>query len=222
MSLISIFARKWNRWLRALRYAMDLDGLIACAMADGLRVTIRANRSLLEIEAWMPSEIKAISPLMDRLMELIEGSHCVAGEEPAVQLALREALNNAVVHGNGMDAHKLVQVRCQCQLGKGVSLIVSDQGQGFDPNAVPDPLAIENLKAEHGRGIHFMRSVMDEVSFERGGTEVHLRKGPARNRRTELRSNNETACCSLANSIDGGTCVGTRAKLLGRPEKQKC
>jgi DNA-directed RNA polymerase specialized sigma24 family protein len=70
---------------------------------------------LLKIEAWMPSEIKAISPLVDRLMRLIEGSRCVAGNERAVELALREALSNAVVHGNQMDAHKLVQIRCGCR-----------------------------------------------------------------------------------------------------------
>jgi anti-sigma regulatory factor (Ser/Thr protein kinase) len=49
-----------------------------------------------------------------------------------------------------------------------VSVIVSDQGQGFDPSHLPDPLAVENLSAEHGRGIHLMKLAMDEVSFERG------------------------------------------------------
>jgi serine/threonine-protein kinase RsbW len=129
-----------------------------------------------EIEAWMPSEINAISPLVDRLMRLIEGSHCVCGEEPCVELALAEALNNAVVHGNRMDRKKLVEILCRCELGKGVHIVVTDQGQGFDPNAVPDPTAAENIGADHGRGIWVMKSVMDELSFERGGTEVHMRK----------------------------------------------
>jgi serine/threonine-protein kinase RsbW len=142
----------------------------------------------------MPSEIKAISPFVNRLMRLIEGSRCVEGDESAVELALREALSNAVVHGNAMDAHKFVHVRCQCELGNGVSIIVADQGQGFDPNAVPDPLAVERLEAEHGRGIHLMKVAMDEVRFERGGTEVHMRKGPGRNPRSELRCNGGTAC----------------------------
>src|SRR5712691_12102008 len=118
---------------------------------------VHASRSLLEIEAWMPSEIKAISPLVNRLMRLIEGSRCVIGEEPAVELALWEALSNAVVHGNRMDGYKLVQVRCRCDLGNGVSLVVNDQGQGFDPNAVPNPLSAENLSADHGRGIWLMK-----------------------------------------------------------------
>ncbi|SRR6266849_818242 len=181
---------------------------------------VRAARSLLEIEAWMPSEIKTISPLVDRLMRLIEGSRCVAGNEPAVELALREGLSNAVVHGNGMDAHKFVQVRCQCELGKGVSIIVTDHGQGFDPKAVPDPLAIERLGAEHGRGLHLMKLAMDEVFFERGGTEVHMRKGPARNPRTDLRGNNETVYRGSLDRIQRGTVLAvTQAHARSRDER---
>ena len=143
---------------------------------------------LFDIEAWMPSEIKAISPLMDRLMRLIEGSHCVCGEEASVELALAEALNNAVVHGNRLDREKLVQVLCRCELGKGISLVVKDQGQGFDPNAVPDPTAAENISADHGRGIWLIKTVMDEVCFERGGTEVRMRKAPTRQPGTECQA----------------------------------
>ena len=139
-------------------------------------VRTRESDSCLEIEALMPSDVKAISPLLDRVIRLIEESRCVAGEEMAVELALREALNNAVVHGNRLDPGKLVQVYCRCELGKELSLIVRDQGIGFDPNGIADPLALENLQAEHGRGILLMRSQMDQVSFERGGTEVHMRK----------------------------------------------
>ena len=165
---------------------------------------IGAGRSLLDIEAWMPSEIKAISPLVDRLMRLIEGSRCVAGNEAAVELAVREALSNAVVHGNGMDAHKLVHVRCQCELGNGVSVVVTDQGQGFDPKAVPDPLVVERLEAEHGRGIHLMKLAMDDVSFERGGTEVRMRKGPARDQGTNLRGSGETTYRGPLNGTERG------------------
>jgi serine/threonine-protein kinase RsbW len=140
----------------------------------------RDGRSLLEVYAWMPSEVKAISPLVDRLIRLIEESHCIPGEQSAVQLALSEALSNAVIHGNRLDARKLVHVRCRCKIGNGISLIVSDQGQGFDARTIPDPAAVENLEAEHGRGIHLMKWAMDEVSFERRGTEVHMCKRLAR------------------------------------------
>ena len=139
---------------------------------------VHENCPLLEIEAWIPSDVKAISPLVDRLMRLIEGSRCVTGNEPAVELALQEALSNAVVHGNRLDAQKLVQVCCRFELEKGLSIIVKDRGLGFDPSAVPDPFAPEKLKSENGRGIHLMKLAMDEVSFEQEGTKVCMRKGP--------------------------------------------
>jgi serine/threonine-protein kinase RsbW len=107
--------------------------------------------------ARIPRDIQAISPLVDRLMRLIEGSHCVCGEESCVELALAEALNNAVVHGNSMDRQKLVQILCRGELEKGISVVVKDQGQGFDPNTVPDPTAAENIDNDHGRGIWLMK-----------------------------------------------------------------
>src|SRR5882757_7234631 len=151
-------------------------------MNNGRSVNVRAELrpafagrgagSLLEIDAWIQSEIGAISPLVERLMRLIEGSHCITGGEDAVQLALREALNNAVVHGNRLDVQKLVHVRCRCKIGKGISLIVSDQGQGFDALSVPDSDGAENLEAEHGRGIRLMKFVMDEVSCQQRATTL--------------------------------------------------
>jgi serine/threonine-protein kinase RsbW len=139
-------------------------------------VRTRGTETWMEIEARMPSEVKAISPLVDRLIHLIEESRCISGDERSVELALREALNNAVLHGNRLDPGKLVRVYCRCELGEGVFVVVKDQGRGFDPDAIPDPLAAENLTAEHGRGILLMRSQMDEVLFECQGSEVHMRK----------------------------------------------
>src|SRR6202140_3008666 len=130
----------------------------------------------LEVHTWLRSEIVLISPFVDWLMSLIARSRCVDGKEEFVELALREAVSNAILHGNRLDARKLVHVRCCCEGAKGVFISVRDQGHGFDPNTVPNPLAVENLEAEHGRGIHLMKLAMDEVSFERGGTEVHIRK----------------------------------------------
>src|SRR3989442_4372108 len=137
---------------------------------------LRFTDAPLDVHTWVRSEIGLISPLVDWLMSLIVGSRCVFGEEEFVEVALREALSNAILHGNRLDARKLVHVRCRCDCGSGLSVVVRDQGQGFDPDGVPDPLAFENLNSEHGRGIHLMKLAMDEVSFERGGTEVRMRK----------------------------------------------
>lgn len=138
----------------------------------------RVSPFSMTIEAGMPSEIRAVSPFIDRVMQLIKESGCFVGDLLALELALREALNNAVTHGNGNAPNKLVEVRCRCERGKGVWLTVRDQGKGFDPDAVPDPLAPDRLEAVHGRGIYLMRSVMDEVSFEAGGTLVSMWKRP--------------------------------------------
>lgn len=154
--------------------------------------TPASSSSCPEIEARIPSEIKAISPLADRLIRLIEESRRVAGEELAVELALREARGNMVVHGNRLDPGKLVQVHRRCELGKGVSMVVKDLGRGFDPNAIPDPLAAENLEAERGRGILVMRSQMDEVPFQAGSTEVHMRKRPAREPKRSQRNTDQS------------------------------
>ncbi len=186
-----------------------MSGMPSLNRASDLRPQFagsRAGGSFLDIEAWMPSEGKAISPLVDGLMRLIEGSHFVPGEEPAVELApaielaLAEALENAVVHGNRKDRHKLVQVRCRCDSGTGISLVVKDQGQGFDPNAVADPTTLDNAGADCRGGIWLMRVAMDEVSFECGGTEVHMRKAPTR--QPWNASSNERVCLSTTNSAE--------------------
>src|SRR6266852_487158 len=136
----------------------------------------RSRSSILEIDSWMPSEVPAISPLVDRLMRLIEGSQCVPGEEFGIELALREALNNAVVHGNREDPETKVHIRCRCQPGEELSIVVTDQGKGFDFEKIVGNGIAPDPAAEHGRGIQLMKAYMDDVQFGRGGSEVRLRK----------------------------------------------
>jgi serine/threonine-protein kinase RsbW len=136
----------------------------------------RSRSSILEIDSWMPSKIQAISPLVDRLMRLIEGSQCVPGEEFDVELALREALENAVVHGNQENPEGKVRIRCRCQPGNEISIVVTDQGKGFDFQTILRNGITSDPDSEHGRGLQLMKSYMDAVHFDRGGSEVHLRK----------------------------------------------
>ena len=136
----------------------------------------RFHPSILEIDCWMPSKIHAISPLVDRLMRLIEGSQCAPGAEFDVELAIREALGNAVVHGNQEDPETRVHIRCRCEPGKEVSIVVTDQGTGFDFGKIAGNGLAPDPAAEHGHGILLMKAYMDDVHFERGGSEVHMRK----------------------------------------------
>jgi serine/threonine-protein kinase RsbW len=144
----------------------------------------RSRSSVMEIDSWMPSEVRAISPLVDRLMRLVEGSHCVPGKEFDIEMALREALENAVVHGNQEDPKTQVHIRCRCQPGKEISIVVTDQGKGFDFEKIMAKGITSDPAAEHGRGIQLMKAYMDDVNFERGGSEVQMRK----RLRTEFRS----------------------------------
>jgi serine/threonine-protein kinase RsbW len=136
----------------------------------------RSRSSVLEIDSWMRSEVREISPLVDRLMRLIEGSQCVPGKEFDIELALREALENAVVHGNQEDPGTKVHIRCRCQPGNELSIVVTDQGKGFDVEKIVGNGITWDSASEHGRGIQLMKAYMDDVHFERGGAEVHMRK----------------------------------------------
>ena len=132
----------------------------------------------VEVRHSLRSQIADISPLVDRLMSLIRASRAVDGREDDIDIALREALTNAVVHGNRANPTKHVEIKCRCAVDGAVDITIRDEGDGFDSSSIPDPTAPENRMATRGRGIFLMRSLMDEVRFEDRGTVVHLRKKP--------------------------------------------
>jgi len=94
-----------------------------------------------------------------------------------VTMAVREAAVNAVLHGNEYDPARQIAVSLE-NTGKDLVFTVADQGRGFMPESVPDPLAPENLLRGTGRGIFLIRSLMDEVHFRQlhPGTELTLVK----------------------------------------------
>lgn len=103
-----------------------------------------------------------------------------------VDLAVREAVANAIKHGNRGATDKKVEIDLAIEGGE-VVVHVADEGEGFDPGAVNDPRAPENLLRPNGRGLFYMQSFMDRVDYavrSGGGTVVTLRKqvsGPSRN-----------------------------------------
>ncbi|MGD1062658.1 MAG: ATP-binding protein [Terracidiphilus sp.] len=94
-----------------------------------------------------------------------------------IAMAVREAAINAVLHGNEYDPARQIEVSLE-NTGKDLMITIADQGRGFDPGKVPDPLAQENLLRGTGRGIFLIRSLMDEVHFRQlhPGTELTLVK----------------------------------------------
>ena len=95
-----------------------------------------------------------------------------------VDVAVREALANAIKHGNLQTVDKQVHVDLQVE-GEDLVIRVEDEGVGFDPSILGDPLAPENILRPNGRGIFYMRSFMDDITYgsgPSGGTMVTLRK----------------------------------------------
>lgn len=96
----------------------------------------------------------------------------------AIDMAMREAVANAVKHGNKLDESKRVEI-VFINLQKGLEITIRDFGKGFDMDEVPDPTNPENLLKANGRGILFMRAFMEEVEWsnhETGGTVVKMCK----------------------------------------------
>lgn len=96
-------------------------------------------------------------------------------EEHNLMVAASEAINNAVMHGNKNDAAKRVFVEIIYK-DRNITLEIQDEGGGFNPDNLPDPLLPENLLKPSGRGIHIMKSLMDSVKFDftSKGTKITL------------------------------------------------
>jgi serine/threonine-protein kinase RsbW len=94
-----------------------------------------------------------------------------------IAMAMREAAINAVLHGNEYNPDSYIEVSLE-NTGADLVFTIADQGHGFDPEHLPDPLAPENLLRGTGRGIFLIRSLMDEVHFRQlhPGTELTLVK----------------------------------------------
>ncbi len=132
--------------------------------------------SVCKFDMTIPADTRAISGVVDGIMHIAHEMKCAEGNEYQVELALREALANAIVHGCNNDPSKKVECCVACTESSDIMIVVRDPGEGFVPSAVPNPLAAENLHSTHGRGIYLINQLMDEVSFERNGAEIRMRK----------------------------------------------
>lgn len=92
-----------------------------------------------------------------------------------IHVAFEEALRNAMLHGNKLDPDKKVTIETEIT-SEEVIVSVENEGEGFDPDKLPDPTAEENLLRESGRGVYLIKHLMDEARYENGGRRVVMKK----------------------------------------------
>jgi serine/threonine-protein kinase RsbW len=146
--------------------------VVALGVAMSLSVTLETT------ELRFPSRIEAVNQAAAAVSEFMSGLGVAEDVAFGVDMAVREAVTNAVVHGNKLDGGKVVELKLK-NAPKAFEITVHDQGSGFNPNSVPDPTQEENILKTSGRGIFFMRNFMDEVDWSvdpKGGTTVRMIK----------------------------------------------
>lgn len=129
-------------------------------------------------ELSLPSRIETVAAAAAAVAEFVGRSGVSDDAAYGIDMAVREAVTNAVLHGNRQDENKTVDLVLKSS-PDAVEISVHDQGPGFNPEDVPDPTATENILKTSGRGIFFMRTFMDEVDWlirPEGGTTVRMLK----------------------------------------------
>jgi serine/threonine-protein kinase RsbW len=134
-----------------------------------------ASETPMSHEAVVESTSSAVTSVRELIISELK-VHSFSEEDLfAVHLALEEAFVNAVKHGNKMNSAKEVKIDYSVALDR-VEVTVTDEGDGFDPESVPDPRFGENLYKPEGRGLFLMRSYMDVVKFNECGNSVSMVK----------------------------------------------
>ncbi|MGB8011118.1 MAG: ATP-binding protein [Terriglobales bacterium] len=130
----------------------------------------------LKLSVTLAGDRDAVDPVVRSVMNVVREMKCAPGREDDIELALTEALANAVVHGAKSDPSKIIECDVACDAQRGILIIVRDPGPGFDPAQIANPCHGENLYSNHGRGIYLINQLMDEVRFHKNGTEIHMLK----------------------------------------------
>jgi anti-sigma regulatory factor (Ser/Thr protein kinase) len=126
----------------------------------------------------IPADPGAIPAVSDGVMQVVREKRCAEGHEIEVEIAVREALANAIKHGCGSDRTKSVQCCVAVEDDGELLIVVRDPGPGFDPAKLTNPLGESGLMRESGRGVFFINQFMDDVRYEDGGRELHMRRRP--------------------------------------------
>ncbi len=156
------------------RYSRSAQDPRAVALERPCLIAVTVEKTELSL----PSHIETVAAAAAAVAEFVSRSGVSDDAAFGIDMAVREAVTNAVVHGNRQDENKVVDITLKSS-PDAVEISVHDQGPGFNPSDVPDPTAAENILKTSGRGIFFMRSFMDEVDWlirPEGGTTVRMLK----------------------------------------------
>jgi serine/threonine-protein kinase RsbW len=135
-----------------------------------------AQQLVLKLSVTLAADRQAVDPVVQSIMKVVRETKCASGDEDDIELALTEALANAVVHGASSDPSKIVECDVACDQERGMLIVVRDPGPGFDAAKIPNCCSGENIFSNHGRGIYLINQLMDEVRFHKNGTEIHMIK----------------------------------------------
>jgi serine/threonine-protein kinase RsbW len=134
------------------------------------------DKLILKLNVKVAADQKAVDHVVHAIMEVVRKMGTDPSTEDAIELALTEALANAIVHGAKSDPSKSIECDVACDQHHDLLIVVRDPGKGFDPNAIPNPVVGENIYSDHGRGIFLINQLMDEVKFQKNGTEIRMIK----------------------------------------------
>ena len=151
---------------------------------DKIQYTMRPARRpaspWVEVQQSLPRRVAAISPFIDQLMSFIRSflrnGSSTNSAEGDVEIALREALSNAILHGNLERAENRVSVSCRCSMDGEVRIRVRDEEPGFGAFPALNSKDGDDLMLDHGRELCLLKSLMDEVALEEHGRVVMMRK----------------------------------------------
>jgi len=149
---------------------------MAANAASDSEPNFEADQLTVKMRVTLAGDRNAVDPVVRGIMEIVRKMQYSKGKEDAIELALTEALANAVVHGAKADPAKIIECDVACDEARGMLIVVRDPGDGFDLHTIPSPVNGENIFSNHGRGIYLINQLMDEVKFARNGAEIHMIK----------------------------------------------
>ena len=137
------------------------------------------------IEFELPSDLSLMNGVLHYLIERVASLGIIRPERSNLFIALDEAFVNAVKHGNKNDASKLVRITADLST-KEARFQIEDEGEGFDPTSIPDPLDPANLFKTSGRGVLLIYNIMDEVAYNERGNRLTMVKRPENSLESEI------------------------------------